>query len=60
MKQRANVFFPYAIALALPPAGAVLAAAAYSNDDDRDLGVRLLITAVLGACVWGIVLAALA
>lgn len=54
------MFFPYAIALALPPAGAVLAAAAYSNEDDRDLGVRLLITAVLGACVWGIVLAMLA
>jgi hypothetical protein len=59
VKERANALFPFAIAIALPPAGAILGVAAYLNDQDRDLAIRLVVTAVLGACLWGILLASL-
>jgi len=50
MKERANVIFPFAIACVLPPAGLFLGLAALEND--RDLGIRLMVVSVLAAAVW--------
>lgn len=50
MKQRANEIFPFAIAVALPPAGLVLAL--FAAEDDRELGIRIGVVAVLAAAVW--------
>jgi hypothetical protein len=43
--------FPFAIAVALPPAGLVLGLVQFTQED-RELGVRLIIVAVLAAVIW--------
>lgn len=53
MKERANAVFPFAIACALPPAGLFLGLVAL--EDERDLGIRLLVVSVLAAAIWVLV-----
>ena len=50
MANRASAFFPFAIAVLLPPAGLILGLAALQKD--RELGIRLMAVAVLAAVVW--------
>lgn len=57
MKERANVIFPFAIACALPPAGLFLGL--ISLEQDRDLGIRLLVVSVVAAAVWVLVVLSL-
>jgi hypothetical protein len=57
MKERANVIFPFAIACALPPAGLVLGL--ISLEEDRSLGIRLIVVSLLAAAVWVAVVLAL-
>ncbi len=57
MKARANRFFPFAVAIVFPPAGVLLAGAGYLEDHDRDMAVRLVLCAFLGACLWGAIIA---
>jgi hypothetical protein len=52
MKERAAALFPFAIAVALPPAGLLIGAMQYTQDDGRELGLRLMIVAALAALVW--------
>lgn len=58
MKERANSLFPFAIACALPPAGLFLGLLAF-DEDDRDLGFRLIGTAILAAGAWAVILLSL-
>jgi hypothetical protein len=51
MKERANIIFPFAIACALPPAGVVLGLLSIQQED-RDLGLRLIAVSVIAAAVW--------
>ncbi len=51
MRARATAVFPFAIAVFLPPAGLLLGLAALTQNE-RDLGIRLMIVAVLAAAVW--------
>jgi hypothetical protein len=44
--------FPFAIAVVLPPAGLILGLAALR--DDRELGLRVIVVAVLAAVVWAL------
>lgn len=44
--------FPFAIAAVLPPAGLILGLAALR--DDRELGLRVIVVAVLAAVVWAL------
>lgn len=48
--------FAYAVAIALPPAGVILAIATLA-DGDRDEAIRIGAAAVLGACVYALLLA---
>lgn len=57
MRERAAAIFPFAIAAAFPPAGLLLAAAS-AVDGDRDMGVRIALAAVLGACIWALIFTA--
>jgi len=50
--ERASKVFPFAIAVVLPPAGLVLGLAA--TQQDRDLGIRLIVVSVLAAVVWAL------
>jgi hypothetical protein len=43
--------FPFAIAVLLPPAGLILGLAAVQQKQ-RELGIRLIVVAVLAAVVW--------
>ena len=52
MGKRASTFFPFAIAVILPPAGLVLGLAALQQD--RELGVRIVVVAILAAVVWAL------
>jgi hypothetical protein len=54
MKERANAVFPFAIAVVLPPAG--LAIALIAAAEDRDLGLRIGVVAVLAAAIWAFLL----
>lgn len=56
MRDRATAVFPFAIAVFLPPAGLLLGVMQYAQED-RDLGVRLIVVAVLAAVVWALLLA---
>lgn len=58
MNARAGSYFPYAIALVFPPAGVLLAATGWLEDHDRDLAIRLVLVAFIGACIWGGLIAA--
>jgi hypothetical protein len=44
--------FPFAIAVVLPPAGLVIGLAALR--EDRELGIRVMVVAVLAAVVWAL------
>jgi hypothetical protein len=57
VRARATAIFPFAIAVVLPPAGLLLGLAALTQGD-RDLGIRLVVVAVLAAGVWIALLAA--
>lgn len=50
MLDRATALFPFAIAVVLPPAGALIGILALGTD--RELGIRLIVVAVLAALVW--------
>lgn len=55
MRERAAAIFPFAIAVAFPPAGLLLAAAS-AVDGDRDMGLRIALAAVVGVCFWALIL----
>ena len=42
--------FPFAIAVVLPPAGLIVGLAALQQD--KELGTRVIVVAVLAAVVW--------
>ena len=50
MSERLAGIFPFAIAVLLPPAGVLLGLVELRQD--RELGIRLLVVAVLAAVVW--------
>ena len=50
MLERASVLFPFAIAVVLPPAGALIGL--FTLREDRELGIRLIVVAVLAALIW--------
>jgi uncharacterized membrane protein YqaE (UPF0057 family) len=56
IKQRATEIFPFVIAIILPPAGLVLGLAA--TQDDKDLGMRICVVAVVAAVIWAVLLLA--
>jgi hypothetical protein len=49
--ERASNLFPFGIAVVLPPAGLLLG---FLNiqQDERDLGIRLIVVSILAAVVW--------
>lgn len=51
MRERGAIYFPFAIALVLPPAGFILGAVTVA-EGNRNLGVRLMAIAVLAAAIW--------
>lgn len=55
MRTRATAIFPFAIAVLLPPAGLLVGLAALTQNE-RDLGVRLVIVSLLAAAVWAFIL----
>jgi hypothetical protein len=48
--ERLSQIFPFAIAVVLPPAGLLLGLVELR--EDRELGIRLIVVAVLAAVVW--------
>ncbi len=50
MSDRLAGIFPFVIAVLLPPAGLLLGLVELRQD--RELGIRLLVVAVLAAVVW--------
>ena len=56
MLDRLRRLFPFAIAVALPLAGAVLATIRFA-DGDRDEGLRLAAATVLGLALYALALA---
>jgi hypothetical protein len=50
--ERIPKIFPFAIAVVLPPAGLILGLAALQ--EDRELGIRVMVVAVLAAVVWAL------
>jgi hypothetical protein len=56
MLDRLRWIFPYAVAVARPLAGAVLAVVRYA-DGDRDEALRLAAASVLGLALYGLLLA---
>jgi hypothetical protein len=50
MGKRMAGIFPFAIAVLLPPAGLILGLAALQQD--RELGIRVIVVALLAAVVW--------
>ena len=55
MLDRLRWVFPYAVALALPLAGVVLAVVRYA-DGERDEALRLAAAAVLGVALYALLL----
>lgn len=55
MGERATEFFPFAIALVIPPAG-LLIGLLQLTQEDRALGVRIVVVALLAAVVWTLLL----
>jgi hypothetical protein len=51
MGERASTLFPFGIAVVLPPAGFLLGLLNIQQDD-RDLGIRLIAVSLLSAVVW--------
>lgn len=58
MGERANRFFPFALAVVLPPAGLVLGLV--TMQQDPDLGRRLVLVAALAAVIWVLLVLSLA
>ena len=52
MGERLSEILPFAIAVLLPPAGVLLGLV--EMREDRELGIRLLVVAVLAAVVWAL------
>jgi hypothetical protein len=48
--ERANRIFPFGIAIVLPPAGLILGL--LNMQEDRELGIRLIVVSLLAAVVW--------
>jgi hypothetical protein len=55
VRARATAIFPFAIAVFLPPAGLILGLVQLGQED-RDLGVRLIVVASLALVVWIVLL----
>jgi hypothetical protein len=51
MGERASTLFPFGIAVVLPPAGLMLGLLNIQQDQ-RDLGIRLIVVSILAAVVW--------
>jgi len=51
MGERATSLFPFGIAIVLPPAGLLLGLLNLQQED-RVLGIRLILTSLLAAVVW--------
>ena len=51
MGERSQAWFPFAIAVVLPPAGVIIGVL-QQLQGERDLGLRLIIVGVLAAFVW--------
>lgn len=51
MGERASSLFPFGVAVVLPPAGLILGLLNIQQDD-RELGFRLIAVSVLAAIVW--------
>jgi len=49
--KRASSLFPFGIAVVLPPAGLILGLLNIQQND-RELGIRLIAVSVLAAVVW--------
>jgi hypothetical protein len=49
--ERASHLFPFGIAIVLPPAGLLLGLLNVQQDQ-RDLGIRLIVVSILAAVVW--------
>ncbi len=49
-KRNPSTIFPFAIAIVLPPAGLIIGLSQLQQN--RELGVRLIVTALLAAVVW--------
>ena len=55
MLDRLRDAFPYVIAVLLPLVGAIIAAIIYTQGD-RDAALRVALAALLGACLYAVVL----
>jgi hypothetical protein len=55
MLDRLRWVFPYAVAVALPLAGVVLAVIRYADGDRHD-ALRLAAASLLGVCLWALIL----
>lgn len=55
MNRRAAEIFPFAIAVVIPPAGLLIGLLQLSQDD-RNLGLRIIVVALLAAVVWALLL----
>ncbi len=53
MGERASTLFPFGIAVVLPPAGLLLGLLNIQQEN-RDLGIRLILVSVLAAVVWAL------
>ena len=51
MGERATSLFPFGIAVVLPPAGLLLGLL-NMQQENRELGIRLILVSVLSAVVW--------
>jgi hypothetical protein len=51
--ERLSIYFPFIIAVLLPPAGLVLGL--IGLQEDREKGIRLLVVSLLAAVVWTLV-----
>jgi hypothetical protein len=51
MGERASTFFPFGIAIVLPPAG-VLLGILNLLQENRVLGIRLILVSLLSAVIW--------
>lgn len=54
MGRNPSSIFPFAIAVVLPPAGLIIGLSQLQQD--RELGVRLIVTALLATVVWVLLL----
>ena len=51
MGERASTLFPFGIAVVLPPAGLLLGILNLLQDN-RELGIRLVLVSLLAAVIW--------